>query len=97
VGRDAAGLALATALWCRYCAGITDSGAVIAPNDPDWARLTSTAQAARHDPAQWLAMTDIYGDLGADPAFKAAFANALNALWMDGTEAVLKRYLAGTL
>ena len=96
-GRDVVGLALESALWCRYCAGITDSGAVIAPNDPDWDRLTSTAQAARHNPAQWLAMTDIYGDLGTDPTFKATFANALNALWMDGTEAVLKRYLAGTL
>jgi mannitol 2-dehydrogenase len=96
-GHGAAGLALESALWCRYCAGTTDSGAVIAANDPDWDRLNRTALAARNDPAQWLMMADIYGDLGADPAFRAAFAKALNALWAEGTAAVLKRYVDGTL
>ncbi len=33
------GLALESALWARYCAGTTDSGAVIEPNDPNWDRL----------------------------------------------------------
>lgn len=28
-----------SALWCHYCAGLTDSGAEIAPNDPNWDRL----------------------------------------------------------
>jgi mannitol 2-dehydrogenase len=96
-GQDAAGLALESVLWARYCAGTTDIGAMIAPNDPDWRRLTGAAQAAKTDPAAWLAMTDIYGDPGADAGFKAAFAFALNALWRDGTEAVLTRHLNGTL
>jgi mannitol 2-dehydrogenase len=96
-GHGAAGLALESALWCRYCAGTTDSGAAIEANDPDWDRLTAVAQAARHDPAQWLAMADIYGDLGDDAAFAAAFAHALNALWADGTAAVLQRYVDGAL
>ena len=55
------GLALESALWARYCAGTTDSGAVIEPNDPNWDRLTAQADAAREDPAAWLAMRDIYG------------------------------------
>ena len=44
------GLALATALWARYCAGRTDCGATIEPNDPNWDRLTAQAEAARARP-----------------------------------------------
>jgi mannitol 2-dehydrogenase len=88
------GLILLSALWCRYCAGITDSGAVIEPNDPSWDALTTRAKAAKGDPAQWLAMTEVYGDLGAKPEVVAAFTTALNAVWAEGTEAVLRRYLA---
>ncbi|HTM77529.1 MAG TPA: mannitol dehydrogenase family protein, partial [Devosia sp.] len=39
-GQSVTGLALVSALWCRYCYGTTESGAVIAPNDPSWDRLT---------------------------------------------------------
>ncbi|PTE21650.1 mannitol dehydrogenase [Cereibacter changlensis JA139] len=88
------GLILLSALWCRYCAGITDSGAVIEPNDPSWDALTTRAKAAKADPAQWLAMTEVYGDLGSRPEVVAAFTTALNAIWAEGTEAVLRRYLA---
>ena len=50
-GKGVAGLALESALWCRYCFGTTDSGAVTEPNDPSWERLQATAQAAKADPA----------------------------------------------
>lgn len=89
------GLILASALWCRYCAGVTDSGAAIAPNDPNWDLLTIRAQAAKTDPAAWLAMTDIYGDLGHDAELASAFAAALGALWEKDARAVLTDYLAG--
>ncbi|MBA3326288.1 MAG: mannitol dehydrogenase family protein [Rhodobacteraceae bacterium] len=92
-GLPVTGLALATALWCRYCAGATDSGRATEPNDPNWARLQATARAARSDPAAWLAMSDIYGTTAAAPAFRDAFAGQLKALWAEGTEATLKRYL----
>ncbi|WP_193334883.1 mannitol dehydrogenase family protein [Devosia beringensis] len=91
------GLALVSALWCRYCYGTTDSGAVIEPNDPSWARLTAQAKLAKADPAAWLAMADIYGDLAKNPAFITAFSNALNTLWKIGTRATLERYLADKL
>jgi mannitol 2-dehydrogenase len=87
------GLALATALWARYCAGTTDSGAPIEPNDPNWERLTERAEAARADPAAWLAMRDSYGATADAPAFTEAFAGWLRGLWSDGTEATLRRYL----
>lgn len=87
------GLALESALWCRYCAGTTDSGAVIEPNDPSWDRLQETALKAKDDPDAWLGMRDIYGDTADAPAFREAFAGWLRALWRDGTTATLERYL----
>ncbi|MFS4437373.1 mannitol dehydrogenase family protein [Paracoccaceae bacterium GXU_MW_L88] len=92
-GKSVDGLALESALWCRYCAGTTESGAEIAPNDPNWDRLTETAKAAKDDPSKWLEMSDIYGATGRDPAFAEPFARWLNMLWADGTEATLRHYL----
>ncbi len=89
------GLALASALWCRYCAGTTDRGTVIPPNDPNWDRLTARAKTARQDPAHWLAMTEVYGDLGQNPRFASAFARYLVSLWNVGTAPTVKAYLAG--
>lgn len=91
------GLALVSALWCRYCYGTTDSGAVIAPNDPSWDRLTAEAKKARDNPAAWLDMADIYGDLAKAPSFVAAFTKSLNSLWSIGTKATLEAYLADRL
>ncbi|RJL21159.1 mannitol dehydrogenase family protein [Paracoccus siganidrum] len=92
-GLPVTGLALESALWCRYCAGVSDSGAVIEPNDPNWDRLTRVAQAARQDPAAWLAMSEIYGETGRDPVFAGAFADWLARLWREGTPATLAAYL----
>lgn len=96
-GQSVEGLALVSALWCRYCFGTTDSGAVIAPNDPAWERLTAQSARARSTPGAWLEMDDIYGPLAADPTFRTAFVHALETLWTHGTKSTLERYLAGTL
>ncbi|MDO5612700.1 MAG: mannitol dehydrogenase family protein [Paracoccus sp. (in: a-proteobacteria)] len=93
-GLPVEGLALESALWCRYCAGQTDSGAVIEPNDPNWDRLTAAAQAAKADPAAWLGMADIYGATGRDPRFAEPFARWLAMLWERGTADTLRTYLA---
>ncbi|WP_096785502.1 mannitol dehydrogenase family protein [Rhodobacter sp. CZR27] len=88
------GLVLLSALWCRYCYGTTDSGLVVEPNDPNWAALQERAHRARTDPAEWLAMAEVYGDLAGNEALVAEFATALRAVWEDGAEAVLRRFLA---
>lgn len=93
-GLPVEGLALESALWCRYCAGVTDSGARIEPNDPNWDRLTQTAQAAQTDPSVWLGMSEVYGASGHDPAFAAPFARWLAMLATQGTAATLRAYLA---
>ena len=92
-GESVAGLALVSAAWCRYCAGITDSGAVIEPNDDAWPRLSAAARASAIDPRAWLAIRDIYGDAGENPAFVAAFATALGAIARDGTARALHEYI----
>ncbi|NDV01597.1 mannitol dehydrogenase family protein [Pseudoroseicyclus tamaricis] len=92
-GGSIEGLALESALWCRYCAGTTDSGAEIAPNDPAWDRLVPWALEAKERPEAWLEMKGIYGELGADPRFAEAFARWLRHLWAEGTEATLRAYL----
>ncbi len=94
-GGGVAGLALVSALWCRYCYGETDSGKTIAANDESWARLTSLAKAAKDRPQAWLEMADIYGELARSEAFAAAFAAALRSLWSAGTVATLDRYNGG--
>lgn len=88
------GLALVSALWCRYCHGTTDSGTPIAPNDPNWDYLQAQSKAAKEAPVVWLQMKPIYGDLNKDTRFVAAFGTALNALWEKGTAAVLQDYIA---
>ena len=86
------GLALESALWCRYCYGTTDSGKVIEANDPSWDRLQTTAHRAKSNPTAWLAMDDIYGDVGKHPVMVKEFSDALNSLWSQGTTATLKAY-----
>jgi mannitol 2-dehydrogenase len=92
-GKGIDGLALESAPWCRYCYGVSDSGKVIEPNDPNWDRLQALARAAKENPEAWLGMDDVYGDSGRSPVFRAAFAKALRSLWTDGTAATIARYI----
>lgn len=96
-GKSVTGLALVSALWARYCYGETESGKPIAPNDPNWDRLTALAKEARADPKAWLSMTDIFGDLASNPVYVVAFTYALSTLWQVGTRETLRRYLGNRL
>jgi len=88
-GESFAGLALVSALWCRYCQGETESGREIAPNDPGWDRLRAHAKRA------YLEMGDIFGALAADPRYVSAFSSALSSLYTRGVRATLDAYLKG--
>jgi mannitol 2-dehydrogenase len=93
-GQSVTGLAMVSALWARYCYGETDSGAQIAPNDPNWDRLQAAARSARGDPAAFLALREIFGELAENPTYVRAFSGALQAIWAKGTQATLRAYLA---
>jgi len=96
-GQDVVGMALESALWCRYCAGTTDSGKVIAPNDASWDRLQAAALKARENPAAFLAMSDIFGDVAKSELFQKRFAHALKTLWEKGAADTLTLYIDGKL
>jgi mannitol 2-dehydrogenase len=92
-GAPVEGLALVGALWCRSCAGTTDSGAPVPIDDPNGERLQAHARRAREEPRAFLAQADIFGDIGTNETYAAAFASALRSLWRSGTRATLARYL----
>ena len=91
------GLALVSALWCRYCYGTTESGKDISLSDTNWARLTAKARLAKDNPHVWLDMTDTFGLLSTNKVFRDAFANALTLIWRDGTSATLTVYIKNQL
>jgi mannitol 2-dehydrogenase len=96
-GASVKGLALVSALWCRYCYGETESGMPIAPNDPSWERLHAAAKPARGDPPAFLKLRDIFGELAENANYASAFSHALSALWARGVRSTLADYLSDAL
>ncbi|NRP23149.1 Mannitol 2-dehydrogenase [Ensifer adhaerens] len=96
-GEDVVGLALVSALWCRYFAGTTDSGKAIVFNDQNADRLQAAAAAAKEDPMAFLALSDIFGEVARADLFRKRFHQALKTLWEKGTRATLQLYLDGKL
>ncbi len=92
-GSSVAGLALVSALWARYCQGTCETGSQIAPNDPHWDALNNAAKQAEATPLAWLEQRNFYGDLADSTDFASAFSGWLTALYADGVEATLRRYL----
>jgi mannitol 2-dehydrogenase len=96
-GESVTGLSLVSALWCRFCTGTTDSGKPTNYNDASAERLKDAALRAKENPAAFLAMGDIFGDVGRSEAFAASFARNLKALWENGAPETLGRYASGML
>lgn len=95
-GRPVDGLALVSAMWCRYCQGTTEAGETIAPNDPQWDRLQALAkQAATEDPQLWLTgLKEVYGSIAHNPSFVQAFSKAMQTIQKDGVESAMQQYTA---
>ena len=87
------GLTLIEALWARMCAGTREDGSLITPNDPFWDTLNTAALAAKADPKIWIQQNHIYGKLGQNPRFAAAFEKWLTVVWDKGTQAAIELYL----
>ncbi|MGF6176537.1 mannitol dehydrogenase family protein [Ensifer sp. 4252] len=96
-GEDVVGLALVSALWCRYFDGTTDSGREIDFNDQNAERLQAAARAAKQDPTAFLALSDIFGEVAQSDLFRNRFIHALKTLREKGTRATLQLYLDGKL
>jgi mannitol 2-dehydrogenase len=92
-GRSVEGLALVSAMWCRYCQGKTDKGAVIEPNDPQWDRLHDLALKAKDKPALWVQeLRDVYGSVSDSSKFAEDFTKAMTSIQNDGVAGALKKY-----
>lgn len=87
------GLALASAMWCKYCEGSRENGSKIEPNDPHWSELNSAAIAARANPRVWLEQYQYYGDLASDDRFAAAFIGWHRAVSSIGVKGAIDSYL----
>jgi len=96
-GRDVVGLALVSALWCRYFAGKTDSGKDIVFNDASADRLHAAALKAKDDPMAFLVFDDTFGEVSKSELFRKRFAHALKTLWEKGTRETLQLYLDNKL
>jgi mannitol 2-dehydrogenase len=95
-GNDTAvdGLALVSAMWCRYCRGVTEKGDEIQPNDPDWDNLHSAALTAMTNPTFWLdRLPHVYGSVGQNPKFRKAFENSMLSIDLLGIEGAMKAYI----
>jgi mannitol 2-dehydrogenase len=96
-GLDVQGLALVSALWCRYFEGVSDGGNPIVFNDPSADRLHAAAVASRNNPMAFIGLADIFGSVSADPQFQKRYAEAIDSLRSHGATATLQRYIDGTL
>lgn len=92
-GNKCDGLALVSALWCRYCLGTRENGEKITPNDNQWNRLSELATKAKTEPNAWLGMKDVYGKVGENEVFQKAFAKQLKSIHENGVEATLAAYV----
>lgn len=92
-GRSVDGLAIVSAMWCRYCRGNTESGKKCGENDALWDRLHKLACEAPQNPQGWLDQSDIYGAIGKNPVFQEAFYTAVKSIDEKGVEATLQDYV----
>ncbi len=84
--------------WMRYVTGIDEHGKPIDVRDPLSARLRAIADQAGLDAARLapplLEMREIFGDLGADPRFRAAVTDALARVIARGAKAAVAEIIS---
>jgi mannitol 2-dehydrogenase len=91
--RSVDGLAIVSALWCRYCQGTTQAGLAIEPNDNQWQFLTDLAAKAQQEPQVWLQeLPQVYGSQ-IHPTFGKTFETAVFSIYQKGVEETLKTYV----
>jgi len=91
-GSSLDGLALEVALWCRYCAGVSETGQSLNVEDDLVATLRPAAQASTAADPKFLGVTPVFGALGTAPRFVEAFASQLGRLQQHGVRQTLRAY-----
>ncbi|WP_299444173.1 mannitol dehydrogenase family protein [uncultured Phycicoccus sp.] len=92
-GRPIALGALMVAAWAEYWALIGRGGLGPGEVPPDVHAEALAAAATAEDPAAFIGLEGIFGDLGGDPRFRAEFLRARSAIAEDGIHSALDRAL----
>jgi mannitol 2-dehydrogenase len=82
-------IALVVAAWSRYLEGRDEAGATISPIDRRADELGAAARAEGERPGSLLDIVSVFGDLGVNPRFRAAYLRARAKLIAEGTEATV--------
>jgi mannitol 2-dehydrogenase len=82
--------ALVVAAWARYAEGVDEQGEPIVVVDRLLERVRTAAAAARREPAAFLEVEEVFGDLRHQPRFVEAFTSALRLLQEQGVRAALR-------
>ena len=91
------GLALVSAMWCRYCEGVTESGKEIIANDPQWDKLHKLACQVKieNKPKLWLQeLSQVYGTTKDSLVFEQAFIYAWNQVQTNGVVVAMQHYVS---
>jgi len=95
-GLSITGLALETALWCRYCLGQNEAGESHVIEDTSAALLQTWARDVFEGASDAFVMPDLFGALGTNQTFVKAFCHAVERLSADGVAETLQSYIDGT-
>jgi len=81
---------LVIASWIRFLQGIDEKGNPIPIQDPQGERLHTAAKACGKNPQEFLALSDIFGDLGKNPIFIKEIEFLLGMLYDKGAKATIE-------
>lgn len=96
LGLPVTGLALETALWCRYCLGSDEQGKTHDIEDESADLLRSWAQSVFEGDPDLSTLPELFGALAAHEVFLAAFRHAVERIRANGVAATLQSYVDGT-
>ncbi|MBU6455334.1 MAG: mannitol dehydrogenase family protein [Cyanobacteria bacterium REEB67] len=82
-------LTLCIASWMRFLTGVDEDDQPIPIDDPLAEKLKALALASKTDPRPFLAMTEIFGDLGDNKRFVDELTDLLESLYEKGARATL--------
>jgi mannitol-1-phosphate/altronate dehydrogenase len=94
-GRPHELLSLAVAAWLLHLRGRGPAGERLDVRDARIGELRPLALAGGGDPRPVMAVRDVFGSLGSDPAVVASVRAALRALSRDGVRTTVRAYAAG--
>jgi len=86
-------LALCVASWIRFLQGTDEKGRPIPLEDPMAQRLRNAAITGRENPANVLALTDLFGDLGQSKPFVEEVSRHLKSHYSLGARRTLRNCL----